>query len=326
MRRTQIAAYHYYVGVTRFNLPGNPRVTKREIEETKFEPKTRAQWDYNGIDERLTSVSEFGNMAARPDFDGPRPDNTTLNVLGGSYKSDVPHFKKLHEHFDEYTKPGSNPKLEAARAVCEHWDASHFYYPGEAWQRNRPSFRSVPAELLNKQTWYHWTDMYTKWHEIVATTRSRQYNPIWPPPGYTKPKFQTKREFVFGVEEPGLLSEIERWSWARGWHENNNRHGPFEILGWAFLLSCMYHNMRENGAQMKWKTMHANQYYPGRQLIRSWGEPNDWETEVWWWQQPLENFPNQGELWYFDLIKNKYIKHIKKIEEEERVARELAAE
>jgi len=325
VRRTQLLAFHYYASINRFMLPGTPRVTKEQLENMKFEPKTREQWDYNAINERLTHTSEFGNWHARPDFDGPRPDNTTTNM--GSTTSNVPHFKKLHEHFDKYMEPGQDPKSQAARAVGEHWDSANFYYPGEAWQRNRPSFRSVPAELLNKQTWYHWTDMYLKWNEISSTSRSRQYaSPMWPPPGYTKPKLQTKREFVFGVEEPGLMSEIERFTWSKAWNESNNRHGPYETIGWVMLLSMMYHMMRESGSQMKFKTMHANQYYPGRQLIRSWGEPKDWDNEVWWWQQPLENFPNQGELWYFDLIKNKYINHLKKVEEEERVRAELAAE
>lgn len=326
LKRTCVAGYHFYVGVHRFHLPGNPRVTKEEIESMKFEPLTRQQWDYNAIDERLTASSEFGNMANRPDFDGPRPDNSVLNEYGGRQDTAIPHFKKLHEYFDEYTQPGEDPKAAAARAVVEHWDSANFYYPGEAWQRNRPSFRSVPAELLNKYSWYHWSDYYLKWHEIITTTRSRQYVPIWPPPGYTKPPLRTKREFVFGVEEPGLVAEIERWGWARMWHENNNRHGKWEIFTCGLALLLMYHMARELEAQMKFKTMHANQYYPGRQLIRSFGEPYDWETEVWWWQRPLETFPNQGEVWYFDLIKYKYINYLKKVEEEERVRAELAAE
>ena len=58
--------------------------------------------------------------------------------------------------------PGSSgvaPPSTAAIAVREQWDADEFYYPGEKWKRNRPSFRSVPAELLNKQSWYHWIDL-----------------------------------------------------------------------------------------------------------------------------------------------------------------------
>ena len=325
MRRSLVLGYHFYASVNRFCLPGTPRVTKEQIENTKFEPKTREQWDYQGINERVTSASEFGNTSSRDQFDGPRPDNSTLHA--GTTSNNMPHFKRLHEYFDEYTQPGENPKAQAAKSACEHWDAAHYYYPGEAWQRNRPSFRSVPAELLNKQTWYHWADYYTKWHEILTTSRSRQWSsPIWPPPGYKKPKLETKRKFVFGVEEPGLVSEIERWAWARMWHENNNRHGPYEVAGWIFLAYFMYWQARELEGQMKFKTMHANQYYPGRQLIRSFGEPADWENDVWWWQRPLEQFPNQGEIWYRDMIQNKYINYLKKVEEEERVAAELAAE
>lgn len=325
LRRTSVAGYHFYVGFNRYALPGDPRVTKAEVDSWKFETKSRSQWDYQGINERVTAASEFGNMRARPDFEGPRADNSTLHAA--SLRSDQPHFKKLHEHFDEYCQPGTNKKVAAALAIKEFWDADNFYYPGETYRRNRPSFRSVPAELLNKQSWYHWSDCYLKWHEISATSRSRQFtSPMWPPPGYKKPIFQTKREFVFGVEEPGLMSEVERWSWARAWHEANNRMGPWEIIAWGITLLVMYHMMREMGCNQKWKSMHANQYYPGRQFIRSWGEPKDWDKENWWWQEPLETFPNQGEVWYFTNQRFKYINHLKKVAEEERLARELAAE
>ena len=98
------------------------------------------------------------------------------------------------------------------------------------------------------------------------------------------------------------------------------------MVGVAMVIAIMYFMLRELGAQMKWKTMHANMYYPGRQFIRSFGEPLDWEKDDWWWQRPLESFPNQGQVWWFENSRYKYINYLKKVEEEERVAAELAAE
>jgi len=192
------------------------------------------------------------------------------------------------------------------------WDAKEFYYPGEAWQRNRPSFRSVPAELLNRQTWYHWTEMISKAHEIMPTLRPRQWNPIWPPPGYKVPKLVTKREFQFGSEEPGLLAEVERWYWHRAWFENNVRQGPWEVLCYIWFSIWFWCVVRSAEANPKYKGMLSNMYYPGRQFFRSAGEPKDWEKENWWWQEPLEKWPNQGEIWYLSEIRWKYINLVKK--------------
>lgn len=321
---SQVRHYHFYVGIYKFHLPAQCHVTKEQIENTKWNTASRQQWNYHAIDERVTAQSEFNNMRNRPDFDGPRPDNSTL--YQETLASHQPHFKKLHEHFDEYTKPGANPKFEALMAVKEHWDSENFYYPGEQWQRNRPSFRSVPAELLNKQTWYHWIDTVTKFHEIAPTTRLRQWNPIWPPPGYKVPALRTKREFVFGVEEPGLMTEIERFGWHKMWLENNARHGPWEVVLWFITMYTMWHIAKCMHSNTRFRTVMAGLWYPGKQLVRPFGEPRDPTTGDFWWQQPLDQFPNQGEVWYYNAIRWKYIHHLKKQAEEELLAAELAME
>lgn len=318
-----VSGFNFFQGPNRWKFPGGgePIVSKHQIESMQFHPKSREQWDYKGINERIDAQSEFRNLDNRPDFGGPRPDNWTC--FEGSLHN-APHWKKLHEYFDEYTKPGTDPKINAIKAVQEHWDAANFYYPGETWQRNRPSFRSVPAEILNKQTWYHWIDMATKLNEMFATSRPRAWNPVWPPPGYKKPPFWTKREFTFGVEEPGLLSEVERWYWFRNWMESNQRHGPYELFVWVFWFAIFYSVMRHDQSVLMMKSVLANSYYPGRHFIRSYGEPKDWEKEKFWWQEPLETFPNQGEVWYYNEIRYKYINHVKKQENEEKLKAALA--
>jgi hypothetical protein len=322
MRHTPTRLFMPFVGPHRFQMPADAVTDKETVRKTQFYPKTRAQWDYQGIDEKITEASEFVNYRGRDEYiNGPRMDNS-----GQGEYTQQPHHKQLHEYFDDYTKPGRNAKVEGIRAAQEHWDTKSFYYPGEASVRNRPAFRSVPAELLNTRTRYHWSETITKQEEISSEERTRSWNPTWPPPGYKKPKLWTKREFVFGVEEPGLLSEIERWYWFKMWFESNVRNGVYEIGPWMFLAWLLWYTAKTSQSNMKMQTMFANMNYPGRQYIRSFGEPNDWEKEVWWWQRPLDEFPNQGEVWYHERIRHGYINHIKARDAEEKLAAELAAE
>lgn len=304
-----------FYGMNRWALNGygQPIVNKEDMENMKFDTKSRAQWDYQGINERITAQSAFTDSSQRKEFfTGPRPDHRT--TFAGSFKT-PPEFSRLYEYFDEYTKPGSNKKLQAAFAVREHWDADNWYYPGESWKRNRPSFRGVPPELLNTQTWYHWTDMIANADKIWPTLRPRNWNPNWPPPGYRVPKLWTKREFSFGVEEPGLMTEVERWGWYKNWMEMNQRIGPYEVWLWVLAIWIMYKIARGMGSPMRMRLMFANLWYPGRQLIRQFGEPRDWRTDNWWWQEPLETWPNQGEVWFFSEQRFKYMNHCKRKEE-----------
>lgn len=316
--------YVFYTrGQAKWTVPGPGQciATKAGIESTKYNTKSRQQWDYNKIDERITAQSEFTKMDDRPDFGGPR-EQDGFSMYSYMYKN-PPNTKKLHEHFDAYTQPGSDPKLEAARAVKEHWDAETHYYPGEAWQRNRPSFRSVPKELLNKQTFYHWTDFFTKQEQMQTTLRPRTWNPIWPPPGYKVPKMVCKREFVFGVEEPGLVHEIERWYWHRNWFENNCRQGPWEIPLFFMLCYTLWYAARRNEWYFNMRMMMSNMWYPGRHGIRNFGEPADPNTDRWWWQEPLENrkeFPEHALTWYLNEIRFGYINYLKREEERKKMA------
>lgn len=179
-----------------WRLPyGSPhtKITREELEKTRyFTQKPHDKWDYHRVEQNIDSQSEFRKTDGREGFfQGMREDNSTLHH--GSLHT--PGKYRLYEYFDEYTKPGVNTKLAAAYAVKEQWDAEEFYYPGEAWRRNRPGFRSVPKELLNRQTWYHWSDTIAQWDKIQPTMRTRSWNPDWPPPGYKVPKMEGKRSF-----------------------------------------------------------------------------------------------------------------------------------
>lgn len=320
----------------RWRLPGDsmPYARKDDLDRIKyFETKSRSQWDYQGIDERVTKLSQFADMSQRDAFDGPRPDNEQcFHYTLSSYN---PKYKKLWEYFDEYTEGPLNPdgsrgkkydpKVAAAIAVREQWDADEFYYPGEKWKRNRPSFRSVPAELLNKQSWYHWIDLAYNMNELATTYRERKFNPQWPPPGYKMPAYNVagNRQFIFGADEPSLISEIERWFWFRNWFENNMRQGPWEYLGYFCFCFFFWCVTRSQGSQTRFRAMLHNMYYPGRSLVRAFGEPKDWATERWWWQEPLETWPNQGEIWYLGEIRWKYINLKKKEDQEDKLRQEL---
>ncbi|CAJ1012589.1 hypothetical protein Q4I28_007902 [Leishmania naiffi] len=293
------------------------RVTKEELENQRFfTERPREKWDYHRVDENINSQSEFRNAEGREQFyQGSREDNTTTNH--GSLHT--PPKYRLYEYFDEYTKPGVNTKVAAAYAVKEQWDAEEFYYPGEAWQRNRPGFRSVPKELLNRQTWYHWSHALTKWDEIQPTIRTRSWNPDWPPPGYEVPKLQCKKEFYFGIEDEGLVSEVERYNWFRSWSDSNMRVGWREIPLFMMLLGTLYLIARNAMSVTVMRAMSSNMYYPGRTFIRPFGVPKDWEKECFWWQRPLEEFPNQDQVWYWTHARFGYINYIK-----QRDAREKA--
>lgn len=293
------------------------RVTKEELENQKFfTQRPQEKWDYHRVDENINSQSEFRSTEGREAFtQGMREDNSTMDH--GSLHT--PSHYRLYEYFDEYTKPGVNQKVAACYAVKEQWDAEEFYYPGEAWQRNRPGFRSVPKELLNRQTWYHWSDTITKWDEIQPTIRTRSWNPDWPPPGYTVPKLQCKKEFYFGTEDEGLVSEVERYNWFRSWSDNNMRVGWREIPLFVLLFATLYYLARNAMSITAMRAVASNLYYPGRNFIRPFGVPKDWENDFFWWQTPLEEFPVQDQVWYFNQSRYGYINYVK-----QRDAREQA--
>jgi len=295
------------------------KVTKEDLQNMRyFNTRSREKWDYNRIDETINASSEFRDRTNRPDFDGTRVDKE--GVEGHTH---TPGHYRLHHHFEEYSKPGIDPKFGAAMAVKEQWDADEFYYPGDAWKKNRPGFRSVPKEILNKQTWYHWTDTIFKMDEVQTTYRCRSWTPNWPPPGYKVPKLQCQKKFEFGVEDPSVVAEVERYYWYRSWIDNNLRSGPKEsilILVGAFLFWAVSRDANDQWVQL---SMFSNMYYPGRTLIRSFGTPKDWETDCFWWQRPLEEFPNQGEVWHMSETRYGYMRYIEKRDERERLEAQL---
>lgn len=297
------------------------RVTKEELENQRyFTDNSRSKWDYNRIDENINSSSEFRRTEGREEFfQGMREDNSAIGSLH------TPSKYRLYEYFDEYSKPGVDPKVAACYAVKEQWDASEFYYPGEAWRKNRPGFRSVPKELLNRQTWYHWSDNIKRWHEIQPTIRTRSWNPDWPPPGYHVPKLQCKKEFVFGMEEEGLVSEVERYNWYRSWIDNNLRVGWMEIPLYILLAVTLYCLARNAMSVTTWRAMMSNMYYPGRTAVRPFGVPKNWETDRFWWQRPLHDFPNQSQIWWMDKVRFGYINHIVQRDARERAIIEAEA-
>lgn len=314
--------YHgfQFAGFHGWTLPyhgKSTRVTKEELENQRFfTERPREKWDYHRVDENINSQSEFRSSEGREGFyQGQREDNSTTNH--GSLHT--PHQYRLYDYFDEYTKPGVDKKVAACYAVKEQWDAEEFYYPGEAWQRNRPGFRSVPKELLNRQTWYHWSDTIMKWDEIQPTIRTRSWNPDWPPPGYQMPKLQCKKEFYFGMDDEGLVSEVERYNWFRSWGDSNMRVGWREIPLFIMFFGSLFLAARNAMSVTAMRAMTSNMYYPGRTLIRPFGVPKDWSTDCFWWQRPLEEFPNQDQVWYMNQSRFGYINYIK-----QRDAREKA--
>lgn len=95
------------------------------------------------------------------------------------------------------------------------------------------------------------------------------------------------------------------------------RCGWKEIPLFILLFSGLWIVARNAQSVNTWRAMMSNMYYPGRQMIRPFGVPKNWENGTLWWQKPLEDFPNQGEVWYLNETRFGYINHLK-----ERDARE----
>lgn len=310
--------YSYGGAIIAWRLPHRADDTDftDEMRKMKFyNTKGRDQWDYNKIDETLSNYSEFRN-ANRPEFDGPREDNSTINT--GDLHTPK-HLKRLYEHFDKYTKPGTNPKFEALMAVGEQWSADEFYYPGEKWQRNKPSFRSVPKELLNKTTYYFGSPFFEKFQQQMVLQRQRSWCPRWPPPGFKVPKLQCKKEFEFGVEDPGVVGEVERFFWFKSWEIHNVRYNFGSVMAVLGLLALMYYIATIQLTTTMWRMVHSNMWYPGRVWLRTRGEilnPDD-PKDVFWWQVPQEQLGMYALLWYQQKIKFKYNVEIKARDERE---------
>ena len=121
MRRTNINLWLPFMNLNMmgiWKLPGKsmPIGNKQDLERIKFfNTKSREKWDYQGIDEKITSQSQFKDMSQRDSFDGPRPDHKV--TYRASMDSNQPEYKRLHEHFDEYTKPGIDKKVAIAQSV-----------------------------------------------------------------------------------------------------------------------------------------------------------------------------------------------------------------
>lgn len=296
-------------------------ITKEELNNFRyFNTRSRKQWDYTRIDDSITSNSEFRKYSHRPDFDtGTRTDNSQVNY---GYTSTPSHYR-LQDYFDEYTKPGVDRKWAAAIAVKEQWDANEHYYPGESWQQNRPAFRSVPKELLNRDTWYTGLDMAKNFDKVQSTTRVRSWCPQWPPPGLKVPKMQCKREFEFGAEDPSVVGEIERYYWFKSWQDSNMRFGVREFISLIVFFYIVYFYARIANDVMVQRSMFSNLFYPGRNFLRSFGTPKDWEKEPFWWQRPLDEFPNQGVIYVLNGWWNKYPLYIQQRDERERLESQL---
>lgn len=321
VRRYALWTFSNFHGWTLPNGGKQTNVTKEELQNFRyFNTRSRDKWDYNRIDENITSNSEFRDTSERPIFEqGQREDNSFVN----DGHVHTPSHYRLYEYFDEYTKPGTNKKVAACYAVKEQWDSEEFYYPGESWKKNRPGFRSVPKEILNRDTWYGWADGFTKVGDIQATMRTRSWNPAWPPPGYKMPRLQCKKEFEFGTEDPCVVSEIERYYWYRSWLDNNMRAAPKDLFMFIFMAAFFYYLARSALDCMIMRMMFSNTAYPGRHFIRSFGTPKDWETGLFWWQVPLEEFPNNGEVFWINQLRYGYIREMEKRDELERVQAQL---
>ena len=295
--------WYAYSNLERYVLPGHNLVDRYDTSKYEFNVAPRDKWDYQGVNEKLTSQSVFNNVEDRDQFDGPRQTNETCTEgsYGGHFGNPKKH-KKLHEYFDEYTKPGATEheqKVMAAKAVHEQWGSKFFYYPGEASTRNRPSFRSVPHEILNRHTWYNAFSLFKEMNKCMTLHRNRAQNPMWPPPGYRIAPMETRRRFLFGIEEPGIVTEFERFSWWQCWRDNNLRFGPAEFLAMLLMWYQMYVNAKCSRQHLNIRAMSGNLHYPGRSWLRSYGEPQDWTKGNFYWQEPAETFHNASEFWYW---------------------------
>jgi len=321
MRRNTVRFFTpWFAGIHEYRLPGQPKVSHDEVKNWPPHANKREPYGYNRVDDFVNVSSEF--RKPRKWFDGPRQDNTAPNEWRYTNPAS---YKPLHEYFDEYTQPGRDKKMQAVLAVREYWDSSEFYYQGETWKRNRPGFRSVPQEMLNRETWYHYVQWIKGYHHYATTARPRQVNPLWPPPGYKLPEFATKKVFKFGLDDPGLIMEVERWAWHRLWIDNISRYGPWELLTWIICLSYMYYNMRIGQDNLNMLKVFGGLYFPGQHSVLAHGEPYDPVKEGFWWQQPLDTWPNKAEVWLYNEQRFGYANYIKKRDAERAAAKEALA-
>jgi len=283
--------------------------------KTFHDVKGRDQWDYNKIDETLTRQSEFNNMEGRDMFYGTRDYDIKYGqpaMQDETWCNHPKRVKPLHQYFDEYTQPGTDDKYEAARAMQEHWDSENFYYPGENWKRNRPAFRAVPKEVLNKETWYNFVSCCQNVEKICTQHRPRNWVPRWPPPGFRMPKYPARKDLHIGLEHPELVHEYERWYWYRMWDHQNVRYGWAELVffWWCFWLGWVTMKTA-TGQQLMMHLVWSNQWYPGKFMVRSYGEANNAE-DGFWWQYPLDDtqwFKDPGFIWYFNEIRFGFINY-----------------
>ena len=312
-----------YSSFNHWQLPcgaSDTNVSKADLDRRTYnKTKSRTQWNYTRIDETVNMNSQFRDSSKRPDFDGPREDNSQFHK-GGVHGT--PKHYRLSDWFDEYSKPGSNKKIMALEALKEQWDADEFYYPGETWKKNSPAFRSVPKELVNKQTWAN-KEVLSKSPEIFATLRNRPFHPQWPPPGMKIPRMNAKKEFEFGIEDPALVAEVERYAWYRSWVDANCRMGPREIFIFLSTIAVMWFWMRYSRSNTLMYTKMANLWYPGRSLVRAFGEPIDPNVDCFWWQEPTHTFPNKGVVYWLGNIHTCYIDHLKERDEKELLEAQL---
>jgi hypothetical protein len=268
---------------------GIPRAKKADYDRIRFfETKGRDKWAYDKIDEQINSNSEFRDKTNRETFfEGARQDNSTLNT--GSMHT--PKHYRLHDYFDEYTKPGVNKKVAACLAVHEVWKNDDSF-PGETWAKDRPGFRGVPKELLNRSTYYSFfSERFENAHKVAVELRPRPWCPHWPPPGYKMTRMQCKKEFTFGVEDPTLVAEVERFNWYKAWQEQNGRLGWREIFLFFTNLASFVWLTRNHNELTVMRAHVGGMMYPGRHFIRSNGTPKNWETGCFWFQRDLSDFP-----------------------------------
>ena len=290
-------AYQNPNSVVGWKMPSNvrSRVRKEDLPPF-FTTKSRDQWDYKRIDDTINAQSEFRKTEHRPQWESLR-DDMGEEITGSTH---TPSHYRLWHHFDEYVNM-KDKRVAAAVAVKEQWNSENFYYPGEEFMQNRPGFRSVPKEILNKQTRYDYGSMEF-FKKLQETMRHRPTVPHWPPPGYKMQPMNCKKQFEFGTDDPNLVSEVERYYWYTCWRfETNIRFGPDALLRLACTVFFFYYMMRDTATTVVKRAMENGFYYPGRFLMRPWGVPRDWndENDHFWWQKPLDEFPCTGLIYWF---------------------------
>eukprot|EP00743_Colponemidia_sp_Colp-15_P013647 GILK01015930.1.p1 GENE.GILK01015930.1~~GILK01015930.1.p1 ORF type:complete len:142 (+),score=10.04 GILK01015930.1:194-619(+) len=132
------------------------------------------------------------------------------------------------------------------------------------------------------------------------------------------PKFATKKEFLYGSDDPALMAEVDRFGWYNANSEYNIRIGFYEYILSALVAGFIYFETRMRNRGVMMRSQMNGMWYPGRLLFSPFGCITNTD-ELYWWQRPLSEFHNQGEIWFYNQSRFGYANYLKKRDEMEKV-------